>query len=428
MRGPNHRGRGAFIVNVWICIAYDPLPGIDRTTRLLRYGSLAEKLADSGHQVVLWTSTFDHWRKIQRFDADRTVALGGSLRIELLHAPSYLRNVSLARIRHNRVLAQRFLEQAQTSPLPDVVFAGIPCLELTAAAALFARKHGIPLNVDVQDIWPEVYTSVLPRLLRPVARALLWREFSRARRVFQSAATLTAVSKQYLDWARRIRRIPGRGDRVFHLGYRLPDQTLLEAARKRVPEFMARFQLEENRLLLTFLGQFGASYDLDTVVRAAEMISREPLPVRFVLAGAGDKLERVRRKARRLRSVTLTGWLEYMDTIALLHRSDVGLAAYSSRAMQSLPYKPFEYMAFGLPVISSLRGEMRDLVERCGIGLAYRPGDPRSLAEAVRALSDRARREAAGQASRRLFDARFDAEKITLHLVDHLAKLANVNR
>jgi glycosyltransferase involved in cell wall biosynthesis len=411
-------------VNVWICIAYDPLPGIDHTTRLLRYGTLAEQLASCGHSVTMWTSTFDHWRKTQRFDRDHTAQLNDFLRIELLYAPAYGSNVSWSRVRHNRVLADRFSTRAADMRPPDVIFAGIPCLELTEAAGRYARGHDVPFNVDVQDIWPEVYVSVLPRALRPLGRAILRREFTRGRDILRGATAVTAVSRQYLDWAHALRGGQGSRDRVFHLGYGLPPQSLLESARTRAEEFLDRLQLPRDKPLVTFLGQFAASYDVETVVEAARILESAGPDVHFVLAGAGDKFAQVQQSTRGLRSVTLTGWLEYQDTIALLQQSHIGLAAYARRAPQSLPYKPFEYMAFGLPIISSLDGELRTIIESYGIGAYYQAGDPHSLADAIRQLAlDQPRREQAGRAARNLYDRQFNAERLTDSLIAHLESL-----
>ena len=62
----------------------------------------------------------------------------------------------------------------------------------------------------------------------------------------------------------------------------------------------------------------------------------------------------------------------------------VGLVTYSKDAIMSLPNKPFEYMAEGLPLLSSLRGELRDLIEKHRIGRFYEAGNPSSLADGVR--------------------------------------------
>jgi len=416
-------------VKVWICIAYDPLPGLDSTTRLLRYGTLAEQLAAAGHSVVMWTSTFDHWRKTQRFMRHHAVAVNERLRIELLHAPGYARNVSFSRIQHNRKLAGAFRAWSAAAPPPDIIFAGIPCLELAEAAADYARTHGVPLIADVQDIWPEVYVSPLAPSLRWLGRTLLWLEFARARRIFRAATAVTAVSQRYLAWAQRLRGSSVERDAVFWLGYRLPPAEELAAARRQSAELVQRLGLPADRILALFLGQFAASYDVATMVAAAGLLESRGVPVHLVLAGNGHKFDAARKAAAGIRSITLPGWLDRQDVVALLQISHIGLAAYSRRAPQSLPYKPFEYMAFGLPIISSLEGELREFIKIHDVGIHYCAGDTASLADAVGQLTaDPNRRNGASRHARLLFASRFDARIITGQLVKYLEALASSAR
>jgi len=272
-----------------------------------------------------------------------------------------------------------------------------------------------------------VYLSVLPHLLRPLGRLILHREFQRARRILLVANATTAVSKQYLEWAQRLRITPGKCDRVFHLGYRMPASAQLAIARTRSVEFLKKFNLPQDRLKVTFLGQFAASYDIDTIVRAAGILHTSDSNLHFVLAGAGDKFERIGKSARNISSLTLTGWLEHLDTLTLLQQSQIGLAAYSATAPQSLPYKPFEYMAFGLPIITSLGGELRDIVEGQGIGRYYKAGDARSLAFEIQQMAAiPQRRLEAGRRARELYVKLYDTDQITRDLIAHLEKIAAV--
>jgi glycosyltransferase involved in cell wall biosynthesis len=102
----------------------------------------------------------------------------------------------------------------------------------------------------------------------------------------------------------------------------------------------------------------------------------------------------------------------------------VGLAPYVEGAGQSLPNKPFEYMAAGLPIISSLPGELEALLRQEGIGLQYKAGDVESLVGAIKFLvehPDERRRMAIR--SRMLFEKRFAADIIYSRYVEHLEQV-----
>ena len=82
-------------------------------------------------------------------------------------------------------------------------------------------------------------------------------------------------------------------------------------------------------------------------------------------------------------------------------------------------------MAAGLPLLSSLRGELEDLIRIEQIGLQYQAGKANSLVEQIRWLvTHPAEREDMGLRARRLFEERFSAEVIYPRLVEHLEKVA----
>jgi glycosyltransferase involved in cell wall biosynthesis len=105
-----------------------------------------------------------------------------------------------------------------------------------------------------------------------------------------------------------------------------------------------------------------------------------------VLAGNGEKTTKLKARARGLTNLTFTGWLDQFALQDLLSASAIGLAPYTSGAPQSMPNKPFEYMASGLALVSSLGGELRDLMHSEKIGLGYTAGDAASLAAAIESL------------------------------------------
>lgn len=91
----------------------------------------------------------------------------------------------------------------------------------------------------------------------------------------------------------------------------------------------------------------------------------------------------------------------------------------------SMPNKPYEYMAAGLPLLSSLPGELERLVAAEGIGLHYESSSAPQLAERVAWLADHPEERArmAGS-SRMLFEARFRSDRVYPDLVRHIEAIA----
>jgi glycosyltransferase involved in cell wall biosynthesis len=412
-------------VNIWIVAAAEPLPMLDGGFRPFRCSLLSSTLAARGHHVTWWTSDYDHMRKAPRFGDFRSIQVQERLSINLVPGPRYHRNISLRRVLHNHVVASRFFARARRSDSPpDVIFACLPTLELAERAVMYGRDRKIPVVVDVRDLWPDLYLRAFPRVLRSAARIALTPEFRRARRILRAADAITAVSPGYLDWALATAvRVKSADDRVFPLGYFSHAQGATTAAGSA----REKYGIPANALMVTFVGTFGASYDLGTVVNAAASFAgASAVPIHFVLVGDGDDNQRLRGMAGGAGNITFTGWLNEDDILDLLNTSDVGLAAYGSQAMQSLPNKLFEYIAAGLPVLSSLEGEQRAFVEQHRIGLHYAPHNPSSLIERVTWLSAHPdERRAMGARAMRLFNESYSAGTIYTMLAEYLERLGS---
>jgi len=58
-------------MKIWLVTIGEPVPVHEGVRdRLCRTGYFAHLLANHGHNVVWWTSTFDHFRKKHLFEAD----------------------------------------------------------------------------------------------------------------------------------------------------------------------------------------------------------------------------------------------------------------------------------------------------------------------------------------------------------------------
>lgn len=102
--------------------------------------------------------------------------------------------------------------------------------------------------------------------------------------------------------------------------------------------------------------------------------------------------------------VDFHGWVGREQIADILGNSRAGMVTlYPTPAhVDSLPVKFFEYMAAGLPVISSDFPMLRDIIERHECGLIVDPMDPIAIAEAMdRILSNPETAEAMGRSGQR---------------------------
>lgn len=413
-------------MKAWLITVGEPLPTDNTADRLYRTGLVAEQLVAAGHEVLWWSSTVDHIRKRQRAERTTVAAVKPGLRLVLLRGMTYRRNVSFARLLNHMQIAREFRRLAPAQGPPDIILCSLPTLELARAATRYGETRGIPVVLDVRDLWPDIFVDVLPAFGRRWWRALLQPMFRMVQEACASAQAIIGITGGLVDWGLRYAgRAPGKWDRVFPMGYpaEAPSQSLQNVALERWRAVCP----DDGHLNICYFGTIGRQFDLDTVIDAARQLESAGCPVRFVLCGDGESRERYQRLARDLRSVVFPGWVQRADIWALLRLCHVGLAPYRDSAdfRASLPQKTIEYMSAGLPVISSLSGELEQLLHRHNCGITYRNRRPGTLADAVMRLAgDRQAREVMAKNARELYEREFRAESIYKELVAYLAEVS----
>jgi glycosyltransferase involved in cell wall biosynthesis len=414
-------------MRIWLLHIGEELP-MDGRTRSARYSLLARALEREGHDALRWAPTFSHVTKRHRMMHDARVALSDHYAIQLVYSPGYRRNVSLSRLNTYRVLGRRFNRLAEQEVRPDVIVAAIPSLEWADAAVDYGRMHGVPVAVDVRDLWPDVLLNALPQKLRRFGRPLLVPYRRMARRACAGATSLVGVSQSYLDWAiKQAARPPRDTDVVMPIGYE-PEPATTEALQSEIVRVRG-LGVDPSRPICFFAGSFERSYDLETVIEAARLLDKTGSNAQFVLCGDGTKMAALRRQAARLRNVVFLGWIDVVRLQAVASVSSIGLCAYAVDGLQSLPNKPFEYMAANLPIVSSLRGELADLLGRHENGLTYRAGDPRDLAGCLeRLLENPGSRRAMGDKSYQLWSRQYRSEHIYSRFAAHVTGLKGTFR
>ncbi len=151
-----------------------------------------------------------------------------------------------------------------------------------------------------------------------------------------------------------------------------------------------------------FVGRLSVEKGIDSLMMAAGMVDGANLQV----AGTGPEAD-------------LLASVPNINALGALSRDEVRLRMCSAIALvvPSIWYETFgmvaiEAFAAGLPVIASRIGSLAALVEDGVTGLLFEPGDPVSLADAMRwALSHPAEMANMGKAARAHYEANFTAER-----------------
>ena len=371
-----------------------------------RFRSICEMLADAGHEVDLITTTFQHWEKRQR-DVNQIRRDQYKFRIRFIYEPGYRKNVDLLRIFSHKVAATKLKKLLEKTGDYDLIYAEIPPNNVALTAAEYAHKRGIPFIADVNDLWPEAMRMVIDV---PVLSTLIFYPLQReAEKVYALASGVIGTSDEYRErsFQKRKRDIPkktvyvGNELQVFDEGYEKNKDVVVKG---------------EDEFWVSYAGTIGTSYDIRTMVLAAEELKKRGITnIRFKIMGGGPMKEELEQLAetRKADNVEFVGYVPYDLMAAYLTKSDILVNSFVKKAPQSIVTKIGDYLAAGKPMINTcMSPEFRNKVKKDGFGVNIIPEDAGILADAVEALyQDPEKRQRMGERARMIAEEQFDRPK-----------------
>jgi glycosyltransferase involved in cell wall biosynthesis len=412
-------------LRIWLITVGEPLPIEGANERLYRTGILSNLLIEKGHEIIWWTSTFDHIRKRQRFNTNISIDINNCFKIKLLHSVTYTKNVSISRVINHYMISRKFSKLARLESQPDIILCSFPTMELSLAATRYGKERNVPVVIDVRDLWPNIFIDLFPKRIRWLVKAALFVFFKNTRKVFRECVSIIGVSDGYLQWglshAGRKRNI---NDAVFPLCYKKPIVT--DNQLKDAKFALKNIGIDSSKIICWFVGTFGKTYNLSTVIDAARQLNKQGINnIQFVLSGNGENYSKWFKQAKGLSNVVFTDWVDFSQIAYLIRITDIGLAAYAEGAPQGLPNKIFEYLCAGVPILSSLQGETEALLSSNGCGLTYNAGDVESFLEKLFILiNDENLRKKMGSNGASLFRSCYSTDKVYARMVNFLEGLA----
>jgi glycosyltransferase involved in cell wall biosynthesis len=355
-------------MNIWLISAFEPLP-VDKT-RPMRFMGIAEILCKRGHKVTFWSSTYNHFTKSQRFPKDHRIEISPDYTLKLVFARPYRKNISLSRLLSHAVFSTNIEDRIKKEKKPDAIYLAFPPISLVKVVARYANINRIPLILDIIDPWPDVFLNVLPDFLKNPSKIFLSGYYKSIKNSFSSCKGIFSISNTYLEWAKKF---TGNSNVRFKVYYPAVNTSLYRFNSDSIPV--------NKPLRFIYAGTLGASYDVESIIKVAGIISSED--AEFIIAGDGPDKEKLEKMATHLPHIRFTGWLNGDKLREELLQSDIGIAAYRKHSTQTVTYKLFDYLAAGLPIIMSLDGEMRQIIEENRLGTYFEPENNVNLQSAI---------------------------------------------
>jgi glycosyltransferase involved in cell wall biosynthesis len=308
----------------------------------------------------------------------------------------------------------------------DLVYATSPPLFVGGAALALSYLRRIPLVFEVRDLWPESAVA-LGEMSNPRAVALAGKLeemcYNRARCV---VVVTEGIQRRLQErgFGRKAVLIPnGANTELFH-----PDVQAGKVLR-------ARLGLEDKFLVL-YAGIHGVAQGLETILQAAQSLSllpQEAPEIHFLFVGEGPRkaaLIDLRNKLD-LSNVTMLPEQPRSQMPAYLSAADVALVPLRRLELfkGALPSKMFDAWACGCPVILSIDGEARQVLDQANGGVFIQPEDAEQMTQAIIQLRDDPDRlHRYGVNGRRFVEAHYSRQHLAARLEAVLSTIVGGGR
>ena len=404
-------------MNIWIFQTGEPLHCDDSNYRPMRAINLSNKLIEAGHDVVLWSSSFNHQDKAHRSKKYKVIRQNNNLEIRLIPSRGYQKHIGFDRLIDHVQLAwnlKKILKVEKT--IPDVVFIGYPPIETAAVMSRWLKERKVPTLLDVKDLWPSIFVDAFPAILSPIVRILFHPYFYFAKRTIRDVDGISTMSLGFLNWCLSFaNKSKSVNDRVVRLTTLNSEANISELSSAEL--WWSELGVNPDGPKVFFTGTFSTAFDFNQIYIAAKSINS----CQFILCGHGPCLDQVKELMRDLPNVIFPGWIDRFQMESLANMSLATLAPYKNvkNFTLNIPNKIVDSLLLGLPILSPLTGEVESLISNRKVGFTYNNNNP--LASCIQSLVDDDKlQNLMSINAKRLYEEEFEFNKVYDGLVDHL--------
>ncbi|OQY04739.1 MAG: hypothetical protein B6I20_02540 [Bacteroidetes bacterium 4572_117] len=410
-------------MRIWLTQTGEIIP-FSKNDRVLRSAQLAFELASRGHEVIWWASAFEHQRKKWVDNNGQTVQLAENLKIILLKGIGYKQNVSIKRFVDHLIVANKFTKLAKSYPKPDIIINSLPEHNLAYHTQKYAKKNNIPTFVDLRDYWPDFMLQFFQnKFLKSIVRLILTRDFYRSRYVLKNANVLVSMMQTMFDWGlEKGKRKPNNFDQVFYIGSpKQPNHINKEFSE----EFKTLLKNSANKFNILYIGTFTDVHDPTIILETANIINKNTnfgSKINFILAGDGILQKKIKKMANGTSNIFFPGWVDKNEISALLNISKIGFIPINSDE-EFFPNKAFLYFSGGLPVFSSSKGEISELINKYNLGYNIDLQKPEQIVDKIENCIDNpGMLKKMGKNIDKIFTEQFDSDIIYKNYADLIEK------
>ncbi len=362
-------------MNIWLVSFFEPTPYDKQFST--RFINIADELVKRGHRVTFFSSTFRHSSKNQRFEETTRMNVNENYDLVFVKTTPYKDNISLKRaVSHSRLSRELIREMNLEDQVPDAVFMAFPPISAAYKVSEWTEERNIPIIFDIIDPWPDSYRGLMKGVPDKMKDLILAPFVNKTKKLFGRASAITGIAKQRLEWVKKF------NPKCNEMHYYYPSADL-DVVQDKLSE-IGKSVYKNNLLRVIYAGSFATSYDIPTILKAADFLSEDYTgKIEFVIAGAGPQEDAIKIYCKTHENLRFTGRLSKEDLLKEYYMADLGLIQHFPNATQTVTYKLFDLMSCGLPILNSLESELNDIVLDNNVGFYNESGDYKKLAENI---------------------------------------------
>lgn len=354
--------------SIWIINQYSITPEYPASTR---HYELAKYLAKE-FQVRLFGSNFIHHNKKFRFPPftiSREEKMEGFI-FQWVGANSYKGNGKLRSINMLLFSFLLLLVGLCKRDKPDVIIGSSPPLFTAFSSLLIAKLRRTHFVLEIRDLWPDSLVQIngVPENKR-IVKIMRWME----RTLYQHADSIIALTSGIQS------RLIEKGiakEKVYFLPNGIDMETIdidLDALRSHRNELREKLQYQADDFVFVYAGSHGPANDLYQLIEAAEQLKDEA-HLKFLMIGYGPEREKlIKAVADRglTNRVTLLPSVPKDQINAYLTIADAFIICLKNIPLfkDALPNKLFDYILHDKPIISTVSGEIEEVLTAGKIGM-----------------------------------------------------------
>lgn len=306
-------------------------------------------------------------------------------------------------------------------PKPDVVVATSPQFFCAVAGYLVSLMKGSPFVFELRDIWPESIVTVGAMRKNLTVRTLEKVELFLYGRSARVIALTDAFKRNLVS-----RGIPPSKIEVVKNGVDLSFFNPHLAS----PGLIQELQVN-SRFVASYIGTVGMAHAVEKIVEVAERLKGVP-EILFLVVGEGANKEKIQNlvSQKELSNIKILPGVSKDRVRDYYAVTDLNLVTLRNTKLfrTVIPSKIFEIMAMGRPILCSVDGECREIVEQAGSGVYVEPENVEQMAQVVQNLSKgNDVLLTMGQNGRRFVEAYFDRDNLAATYLTLLRQVSSVS-